>query len=101
MATVQSFRLKNDDHELEKILAGKSGKEKSDFIREALYFYIRYGDKINRIDEACSGIREILDRLDSMSVGPSISPINELHTKDGIDETEKVLKKSIQELLNL
>jgi len=42
MAVVHSFRLKNGDHELEKILTGMRGKEKSDFIRKALYFYIKY-----------------------------------------------------------
>ncbi len=101
MAAVHSFRLKNGDHEMEKKLAGMTGKEKSDFIREALDFYLRYGDKINKIDEVSSGIREILSKLSGMAVVPLASVIKEPGMKDGIDETEEILKESVQELLNL
>jgi len=101
MAAVHSFRLKNGDHELEKILAGMTGREKGDFIREALDFYIRYGDKINRIDDIYSGIKEIMSRLDGISAGQSVLSIKEPNMEDGIDEAEKVLKGSIEELLNL
>ncbi|MBA1335360.1 MAG: hypothetical protein HPY66_0982 [Firmicutes bacterium] len=101
MAAVHGFRLKNGDHELEKILTDMSGKEKSDFIREALSFYIRYADKINKIDEISSGIREILSKLNDMSVVSLTSVIKEPGIKDVDDKAEKMLKESIQELLNL
>jgi predicted DNA-binding protein len=100
MATVHSFRLRNGDHELEGVLAGMTGKEKSDFIREALNFYIRYGEKINKIDEIYSGIREILSRLDD---GVPVRQLagREKEEDQGSGEADEVLIESIQELLNL
>ncbi|MBA1336504.1 MAG: hypothetical protein HPY66_2939 [Firmicutes bacterium] len=101
MAAVHSFRLKNEDHELEKILAGKSGKEKSDFIREALGFYIRYADKINKLDEISSGIRDILSRLDGMSVCRSVGHEENREAEQDRDDYEQILSESVRDLLNL
>jgi len=53
------------------------------------------------LDEIYTGVREILKKLDGMSVGRSTSSIKEPDIKDGIDEAEEVLKESIVELLNL
>jgi len=100
MAVVNSFRLKNGDHELEKIIADMTGREKSDFIRDALYFYIRYGDKINKIDDIYSGIKEIMNRLDSMSVGQSVC-FERKKDEDTEGDSERILRESVMELINL
>jgi predicted DNA-binding protein len=101
MAVVHSFRLKNGDHELEKILADMTGREKGDFIREALDFYIRYGDKINRIDDIYSGIQEILTRLDGMSFGQSVDHEGNREVEQDRDDYEQILSESVRDLLNL
>jgi len=94
MAEVHSFRLGKKDLEFGYILNSMSGREKGDFIRKALYFYIRYGDKINKIDDIYSGIKEIINRLDGMSVGQSICSERK-NDENTEGESERILRESV------
>ncbi len=78
-----------------------TGREKGDFIREALDFYIRYGDKINRIDDIYSGMQEILSRLDGMSAGQSVCAERDKKDVDKRGESERILRESVMELINM
>lgn len=98
------FRLtkSEEDKELAKILDCMTGKERSAYIRRALYFYIKYDRKIDNIE---TGINKLLSKMELLS---KMGKIDSLSNRDREviqvkkpSEEENVLYNSIQNLLNL
>lgn len=91
-----SFRLTDceDDRVIEEVLSGLKGRERSSFIRRALFFYIKYEDKIAKIE---SGIEKILKKLDGAALITEKAAESEKKTEEG----EQILVESINDIINL
>lgn len=99
MSSIYSFRLNDSDKEIEEVLSELSGKERSAFIKQALYFYIQYGDKLNGIS---NGIDMILSKLEDMSCRPLAGQLTGKSEETlETDKTEMLLMDSIKDLINL
>lgn len=94
MSEVHSFRLTDEDEDIEKILSKLKGKEKSNFIRKALRFYISFGQKL---EEICCGVNTILKRLDNGILTATSSGKN----AEEAEKNEELLLESVKDILNL
>jgi len=73
-----SFRTRTEDTELEHILSSLEGKERADFIRSSLYFYIKYGETIQKIKKDIAEIKETLKNQPSTEfkrMVPGLKPL--------------------------
>jgi len=57
-----TFRVKNDDLEILTALSSLQGKERGDFIREAMRFYINNKDMVQQILNSIKEIQEAVKR---------------------------------------
>ena len=89
-----TFRTKTNDKKLDEILSSLQGRERADFIRNALYFYINYKNVLDNINNNILNIKETLNELKKSNI--SIEPIKE-PAKDNND----VLKEMMNDFLNL
>lgn len=94
MSEVHSFRLTDEDEDIEMILSKLKGREKSNFIRKALKFYISFGQKL---EEICYGVNTILKKLDKGILTTTSSDNNVAES----DKSEELLLESVKEILNL
>ncbi|ABY92041.1 hypothetical protein JCM16816_24220 [Thermoanaerobacter brockii subsp. lactiethylicus] len=96
-----SFRIRENDEDIEEILSRLSSNERSEFIRSAIRFYAEFKSKLDDIDNK---LEEILKKLEtkseSLSVSPSVSQSNNEENQK-TDETEKLLIESVMDLLSL
>ncbi|MBE0069889.1 hypothetical protein [Thermoanaerobacterium thermosaccharolyticum] len=90
-----TFRTKVDDKELDEILSSLQGTERADFIRNALYFYVKNKDIINNLYSDIADIKETLVDLKK----------NGINVKEDLKEPEKdnedILKEMMNDFLNL
>lgn len=90
-----TFRTKVDDKELDEILSSLQGTERADFIRNALYFYVKNKDIINNLYSNIADIKETLVDLKK----------NGINVKEDLKEPEKdnedILKEMMNDFLNL
>jgi len=96
-----SFRIRENDEDIEEILSRLSSNERSEFIRSAIRFYAEFKSKLDDIDNK---LEEILKKLEtkseSLSASPSVSQSNNEENQK-TDETEKLLIESVMDLLSL
>jgi len=93
LTTVYSFRLRKQDKELEEILQSMTGKEKAEFIRNALNFYVSHR---NILEDIQKNVGLILDKVNGLSSKPVLE-----HENESSNEEKQVLLDSIQDLLNI
>ncbi|ERM92519.1 hypothetical protein O163_04980 [Caldanaerobacter subterraneus subsp. yonseiensis KB-1] len=96
-----SFRIRENDEDIEEILSSLSASERSDFIRNAIRFYAGYKDRLDDIDKKLDCILKKIERkLENLSVSPSVmEPKDEEKQRTG--ETEKLLIESVMDILSL
>lgn len=93
-----SFRIRESDEDIEKILSNLSASERSDFIRNAICFYAGYKDRLDDIDKKLDWIlKKIETKSEDLSVSPSVSQLDNEET----DEAEKLLIDSVIDLLSM
>jgi metal-responsive CopG/Arc/MetJ family transcriptional regulator len=95
-----TFRTKIDDKELDEILSSLQGTKRADFIRNALYFYIKYKDALDDINNNLLDIKEMLDdfKKSGMSVKESIKEPEQEPVKN---DNEDIFKEMVNDFLNL
>lgn len=92
-----SFRLLKSDNDIEEILEKLEGKNKAEFIRSALKFYVKYGDSIENIEKKVEEIAAILK-----NGAISFSSQNQTNQEEEINPgNNSILRESIQSLLDL
>ncbi len=94
------FRTRASDKEIDSVLLSLQGKERSEFIREALSFYIKFKDTLNNINSNIADIKETLNDLkkSGMSVKEnSKEPKQEPVKKDN----EDIFKEMMNDFLSL
>lgn len=101
-----SFRLLDGDENIEKCLVKLDGQKRSNYIRVALRFYISYGDKLKSIDDNLRLLLQIAEHGQLIQDKPQqgaeevIEKPEEPH-EEPLSEAEKMLKDSIQNLLDI
>lgn len=70
-----AFRTKTGDKELDEILLSLKGKERADFIRNALHFYIKYGNTIKNIEKDIAEIKKIIKESQSSGDYKKLVPL--------------------------
>lgn len=90
---VHSIRLGQDDERLEKVLS-LQGKNKSEYIKNALYFYLDYKDKFNNIDKNIETINRNISTMES-NIQLLLDKL-----KSGIPETETREEEQISATLS-
>ncbi|SHF87846.1 hypothetical protein SAMN02746089_02705 [Caldanaerobius fijiensis DSM 17918] len=89
---VHSFRTNSKyDKDIESTLLALNGKEKTAFIKEAIRFYVKYGETIKRMDD---NISKMLNMLEQGCI--SVPAASE---EQSDNEAEKILEDSIMSLL--
>lgn len=92
-----SFRLLDGDEEIETILAKLEGQKRSNYIREALKFFISYGERIHSIDNNLKLILEMAEQ-GQFSIKQKKNP---KENEDPLNETDKFLIDSLENLLDI
>lgn len=92
------FRTRKEDKELDDVLSNLKGKERTDFIRNALYFYIRNKNIIEQLSKDMSEVKEILKKQYSVSNINKDVPKNN-HKKE--NKNEEILRGLVNDFLNM
>lgn len=95
------FRTKAEDTELDKILSSLKGKERTNFIREALYFYIRNKSVIEQVSK---DIAEIKEMIKNQSINTNLNSSSVLQKADNNNKkktNEEILKGLVNDFLNM
>ncbi|MGF7396237.1 hypothetical protein [Thermoanaerobacterium thermosaccharolyticum] len=94
------FRTRASDKEIDSVLLSLQGKERSEFIREALSFYIKFKDTLNNINSNIADIKETLNdfKKSGMSVKESIKEPEQEPVKN---DNEDIFKEMVNDFLNL
>jgi len=95
-----SFRLLENDEDIEKVLVKLDGQKKSNFIREALKCYIAYEDRLKSIEDKLKLILQSVDNKQIKQDKNVTEPVIE-EQKEPLSEAEKFLANSIQNLLDI
>ncbi|SDF01710.1 hypothetical protein SAMN04244560_00106 [Thermoanaerobacter thermohydrosulfuricus] len=113
-----TFRVKNDDAEILSVLSSLQGKERGDFIREAIKFYIKNKDTAEQISNSIQEIQETVNALSKdvaeiremikkLSAGTQTNTEAEDFAAERPDKNgrrknnEKILKELVNDFLNL
>lgn len=103
MGKTYGFRLGENDGDLEKILEPMTGKDRSFYIKEAIRFYYKCGEKINNIAVTTEKILSIIGNRD-IAANVTDEELSEEgpedKSKNDID-AEKIIADSIRDILNL
>lgn len=83
------FRTRTGDEEIDNVLLSLKGKERSDFIRNALYFYIKNKDTINNLYNDIADIKEMLNEIKRSGV----------NVKENVKESEREPKENNEDIL--
>ncbi|ERM91469.1 hypothetical protein O163_10405 [Caldanaerobacter subterraneus subsp. yonseiensis KB-1] len=95
------FRTRKEDKELDDVLSNLKGKERTDFIRDALYFYIRNKDTIEQISRDISEIKEMLKKHSSIpNTSRDVAKNNQNNHRDK-NKNEEILKELVNDFLNM
>ncbi|SNX54145.1 hypothetical protein [Thermoanaerobacterium sp. RBIITD] len=93
-----TFRTKVDDKELDEILSSLQGTERADFIRNALYFYVKNKDIINNLYNDIADIKKILNEI--KRTGVNVKEDLKEPEKD-ISDSNDILNEMVNSFLNL
>ncbi|WP_054644754.1 hypothetical protein [Thermoanaerobacter thermocopriae] len=88
------FRTRKEDKELDDVLSGLKGKERTDFIRDALYFYIKNKNTIEQISRDIFEIKEMLKQQTSMSNTSRDIAKNNRSNHRNRNKNEEILKRA-------
>jgi hypothetical protein len=94
-----TFRTKVDDKELDEILSSLQGTERADFIRNALYFYVKNKDTLNNLYSDIADIKETLNDLKKSGI--SIKENVKEPEREPKENNEDILKEMVNGFLNL
>ena len=94
------FRTRASDKEIDSVLLSLQGKERSEFIREALSFYIKFKDILNNINSNIADIKETLNDLkkSGMSVKENSKELEQEPLKK---DNEDIFKEMMNDFLSL
>ncbi|WP_028991416.1 hypothetical protein [Thermoanaerobacter thermocopriae] len=95
------FRTRKEDKELDDVLSGLKGKERTDFIRDALYFYIKNKNTIEQISRDIFEIKEMLKQQTSMSNTSRDIAKNNRSNHRNRNKNEEILKELVNDFLNM
>jgi DNA-binding transcriptional regulator GbsR (MarR family) len=95
-----SFRTKTEDKELDKILSDVKGKERADFIRQALYFYIKNKNFAEQISKDISEIKELIKK---QPTGINKDSMNKdgIKKNNGKKNNEEILKQMLDDFFTV
>jgi hypothetical protein len=111
-----SFRINSsEDPQIAKILSNLQGKERTDFIREALRFYVKNGEIINKmsdniqkmqkeIEKLSADIAEIKEIIKAQPVGTGLNKNTVPLESDNNNKkktNEEILKGLVNDFLNM
>lgn len=111
-----SFRINsNNDPEINEILSAMQGKERTEFIRKALRFYVKNGELISQIlsdlqkiqeiiKQQSADISEIKEMIKSQSVNINLSKNTVFQDPDKNSKkknNEEILKGLVNDFLNM
>ncbi|MEL7564977.1 MAG: hypothetical protein AAGU27_08835 [Dehalobacterium sp.] len=102
-----SFRLLDEDSDIEKALTRLDGQKKSKLIREALKFYVSFGDMLKNIEENIKQVRQIAEEGILLQNKPERQEYqregenkrNEIEVQ--LSEADQFLANSIKNLLEI
>ena len=94
MKKVYNFRLNKGDGEIKEILEKRAGSESS-FIKTAILFYGRFGEKIDNMAATIEEIRAALKGEESSQEGPEEQP------KNPDVDAEKMIRESIMDIIHM
>jgi len=94
-----TFRTKIDDKELDEILSSLQGTKRADFIRNALYFYIKYKDALDNINNNLLDIKETLKDLKNSGI--SVKEDVKEPEQESVKDNEDIFKDMVNDFLNL
>lgn len=99
---VYNFRLNRGDDEIKEILERNVGSE-SNFIKAAILFYGRFGERIDSMAAEIKAIHALLESgnlpVFTKNKGPSPEGLEEPPKKNNID-AEKMIRESIMDIIN-
>jgi len=95
---IYSFRIKPEDTDIYNTLQNLSGKERAEFIRNALRFYIQNRDVLLEIKRDISELKQILQQEHSNL--PGYHKISEPESNSKTDK-EKILDDLLDQFMNM
>lgn len=90
-----TFRTKTEDQKIDSILLSLQGKERADFIRNALNFYI---ENKNIIEKIANDIAEIKEIIKNQPINTKLQDSNNNGKKENAEE---ILKELVDDFLNM
>lgn len=105
------FRTRAEDKELDSVLSSLKGKERTNFIREALYFYIRNKNiieqiskniaKIDQISKDVAEIKEIIKNQSINTISNKNPVLQESDNNRKKKSNEEILRGLVNDFLNM
>lgn len=96
------FRIREEDKDIDEALSKLTKNERSDYIRNAIRFYIYYKDKLDNIDRKLDVIlKRFENKSDSLSVSPSVSQSINTQDTEKLNKSEELLVDSVMDLLSM
>jgi metal-responsive CopG/Arc/MetJ family transcriptional regulator len=96
-----TFRTKTEDQKIDSILLSLQGKERADFIRNALNFYIENKDIIEKIANDMAEIKEIIKNQPTSTISNKHSILQEPDNDSKKEDAEEILKELVDDFLNM
>ncbi|MBP2070801.1 MAG: hypothetical protein PWR08_1730 [Thermoanaerobacterium sp.] len=94
------FRTRASDKEIDSVLLSLQGKERSEFIREALSFYIKFKDTLDSINSNIADIKETLNDLKKSGISVKEN-LKEPEQEPVKKDNEDIFKEMMNDFLNL
>lgn len=95
------FRTKAGDEKINNVLLSLQGKERTDFIRNALNFYIDNKDRAMNLERDIAEIKQTLSEISSMLKNGNIN-VTDKNTKEPENNNNNdVLKDLLNDFLSL
>lgn len=96
-----TFRTRNEDVELDKILASLQGKERANFIREALYFYVKNKNIVEQISKDVAEIKQMIKNQPINTSSNTDFTLQKTDTNGKKKSNEEILKGLVNDFLNM